>query len=646
MEPLLIYYIKINIGIILFYGFYKLFFTRDTLFRMRRTALLSFFMIAFLYPLMNLESWIRSYWEVDQTVATYNLMLSEFTIEANAESVPIFSSWEQIVLLVIAIGAGILFIRFLTDLIRIFILKRNSPEIHIQSVNCYQLPENEAPFSFFNWIFINPAAHNETEQQEILTHELSHARQLHSLDVILSELFCMILWVNPFAWLLSREIRQNLEYLADQEVLEAGFNPKNYQYHLLGLTYTKAAAKLYNNFNVLPLKNRIRMMNKNRTSKKWGVKYAIFAPLTLSLLFVSNIELMARQATNLVSSFTETLIEKPTLLSEAVISEQTPQNEQTFAVVEKMPEFPGGVNELLKFIAKNVKYPEDAVKENKQGRVIISFVIDKNGKVVDPKIQQGVSHSIDAEAIRVVQSMPNWIPGEQRGQKVRVQYTLPINFNIPKPAASTEATNAQASTSTDQKFMAVEKMPEFPGGETEMMKFIARTVKYPVVAQENGIQGRVIVTFTVDKTGKIVDPIIRKGVDPSLDQEAIRVVNAMPQWIPGEQKGQKVNVMYTVPITFRLQGPEKEENASPVKAEKNDVVVVGYGAPKPTVLNLRHDTENPPLVIVDDKEIPQADMKNINPDTIDNISVLKGEAAKEKYGDKAKNGVVIIKLKK
>ena len=266
--------------------------------------------------------------------------------------------------------------------------------------------------------------------------------------------------------------------------------------------------------------------------------------------------------------------------------------------------------------------------------------------MVDPKIQQGVSPSIDAEAIRVVKSMPNWIPGEQRGQKVRVQYTLPINFNIPKPAASTEATNAQASTSTDQKFMAVEKMPEFPGGETEMMKFIARTVKYPVVAQENGIQGRVIVTFTVDKTGKIVDPIIRKGVDPSLDQEAIRVVNAMPQWIPGEQKGQKVNVMYTVPITFRLQGPEKEENASPVKAEKNDVVVFGYGAPKPTVLNLRHDTENPPLVIVDGKEIPQADMKNINPDTIDNISVLKGEAAKEKYGDKAKNGVVIIKLKK
>ncbi|MGL5229071.1 MAG: TonB family protein, partial [Bacteroidales bacterium] len=428
--------------------------------------------------------------------------------------------------------------------------------------------------------------------------------------------------------------------------LEVGHDVRHYQYHLLALTYTKAAAKISNNFQVLPLKNRIRMMNKNRTSKKWGVKYAIFAPLTLSLLFVSNIELMARQATNLVSSFTETLIEKPTLLSEAVISEQTPQNEQTFAVVEKMPVFPGGVNELLKFIAKNVKYPEDAVKENKQGRVIISFVIDKNGKVVDPEINRGVSPSIDAEAIRVVKSMPNWIPGEQRGQKVRVQYTLPINFNIPKPAASSGATSVQANTSTDQKFMAVEKMPQFPGGETEMMKFIARTVKYPVVAQENGIQGRVIVTFTVDKTGKIVDPIIRKGVDPSLDQEAIRVVNTMPQWIPGEQKGQKVNVMYTVPITFRLQGPEKEENASPVKAEENDVVVVGYGAPKPTVLNLRHDTENPPLVIVDDKEIPQADMKNINPDTIDNISVLKGEAAKEKYGDKAKNGVVIIKLKK
>lgn len=643
MNPFLIYFLKVNIGIILFFGFYRLFFNRDTFFKMRRSALLSFYLIAFTYPLLNFQNWISEKTDVTDVVESYSVLMNDFYISAPAETSLTLTDYLYIIY---GIGISILLIRFLTDLISILIIRFKSPQIHLNGINCYCLKGDCAPFSFFKWIFINPEKHNSEELDEILTHEITHAKQYHSFDTIISELICIILWFNPFVWLLNREIRQNLEYLADDSVLEVGHDVRHYQYHLLALTYTKAAAKISNNFQVLPLKNRIRMMNKNRTSKKWGVKYAIFAPLTLSLLFVSNIELMARQATNLVSSFTETLIEKPTLLSEAVISEQTPQNEQTFAVVEKMPVFPGGVNELLKFIAKNVKYPEDAVKENKQGRVIISFVIDKNGKVVDPEINRGVSPSIDAEAIRVVKSMPNWIPGEQRGQKVRVKYTLPINFNIPKPAASTEATNAQSSTSTDQKFMAVEKMPQFPGGETEMMKFIARTVKYPVVAQENGIQGRVIVTFTVDKTGKIVDPIIRKGVDPSLDQEAIRVVNAMPQWIPGEQKGQKVNVMYTVPITFRLQGPEKEENASPVKAEKNDVVVVGYGAPKPTVLNLRHDTENPPLVIVDDKEIPQADMKNINPDTIDNISVLKGEAAKEKYGDKAKNGVVIIKLKK
>ncbi|MGL5788614.1 MAG: TonB family protein [Bacteroidales bacterium] len=643
MNPFLIYFLKVNIGIVIFYGFYRLFFNRDTLFKMRRSALIAFYLIAFSYPLLNIQNWISEKADMTEVVESYSVIMNDFYISAPADTSFTLTDYLYIAY---AIGAFLLLLRLVIDLISILTIRIKSKKISLNQTDCYILKGDCAPFSFFKWIFINPEKHNSEELDEILTHEITHANQYHSFDTILSELVCILLWFNPFVWLLNREIRQNLEYLADDSVLEVGHDVRHYQYHLLALTYTKAAAKISNNFQVLPLKNRIRMMNKNRTSKKWGVKYAIFAPLTLSLLFVSNIELMARQATNLVSSFTETLIEKPTLLSEALVSEQTPQNEQTFTAVEKMPEFPGGVNELLKFIAKNVKYPEDAVKENKQGRVIVSFIIDKNGKVVDPEIKRGVSPSIDAEAIRVVKSMPNWTPGEQRGQKVRVKYTLPINFNLPKPAASTEATSVQANTSTDQKFVAVEKMPQFPGGETEMMKFIARTVKYPVVAQENGIQGRVIVTFTVDKTGKIVDPIIRKGVDPSLDQEAIRVVNAMPQWIPGEQRGQKVNVVYTVPITFRLQGPENEEQNSQVKAGKDDIVVVGFGAPKSTVLNLRHDTENPPLVIVDGKEIPQADMKDINPDTIDNISVLKGEAAKEKYGDKAKNGVVIIQLKK
>lgn len=555
MEPLLIYYIKINIGIILFYGFYKLFFTRDTLFRMRRTALLSFFMIAFLYPLMNLESWIRSYWEVDQTVATYNLMLSEITIEAHAESVPIFSSWEQIVLLVIAIGAGILFIRFLTDLIRIFILKRNSPEIHIQSVNCYQLPENEAPFSFFSWIFINPGAHNETEQQEILTHELSHARQLHSLDVILSELFCMILWVNPFAWLLSREIRQNLEYLADQEVLEAGFNPKNYQYHLLGLTYTKAAAKLYNNFNVLPLKNRIRMMNKKRTNRAFSAKYALFVPLAFALLFVSNIELIAREANNWIGS-------EPQIIQEEVMAEEI--NTPAQPAVEETP-----VQETEQSAVLQKTTP---VKETQQAKSQPQGVDDLKGKPASVSI-----------------------PQDKKVDPRNLTYTV------------------------------VEHMPKYPGGERALLEYLVNTVKYPAEEAKKGIQGRVIVTFVINKEGKVTDPVITRGVDPALDAEALRVINAMPLWTPGMQRGEPVNVKYTVPINFRLDKDGNPDKSIPERRTMN-------------------------LIIVDGKEYTRAQFdemaKGKDPKWIEKVDIMKPVEAVKVYGEKGKEGAIIITTRK
>jgi len=104
-----------------------------------------------------------------------------------------------------------------------------------------------------------------------------------------------------------------------------------------------------------------------------------------------------------------------------------------------------------------------------------------------------------------------------------------------------------------QIFQVVEQMPEFPGGMNALMNYLQKNIKYPSVAQDNGIQGRVMVTFVVNKDGSIVDPEVIKAVDPSLDKEALRVIKAMPKWNPGKQRGKPVRVKYTVPVTFRLQ---------------------------------------------------------------------------------------------
>ncbi|GAB6394792.1 MAG: protein TonB [Bacteroidales bacterium] len=118
------------------------------------------------------------------------------------------------------------------------------------------------------------------------------------------------------------------------------------------------------------------------------------------------------------------------------------------------------------------------------------------------------------------------------------------------PAA---AAQEEEEESAQPIFTIVEEMPKFPGGDGELLKFLSSSIKYPVIAQENGIQGRVICAFVVNRDGSVVDAEVVRGVDPSLDKEALRVVNTMPKWTPGKQRGKPVRVKYTVPITFRLQ---------------------------------------------------------------------------------------------
>lgn len=118
------------------------------------------------------------------------------------------------------------------------------------------------------------------------------------------------------------------------------------------------------------------------------------------------------------------------------------------------------------------------------------------------------------------------------------------------PVISTQEEEEEEDT---QVFFIVEDMPEFPGGELALRQYIANAIKYPVIAQENGIQGRVYVTFVVNTDGSVADARIARGVDPSLDKEALRVVNGLPKWKPGKQRGKPVRVSYTVPINFVLQ---------------------------------------------------------------------------------------------
>mgnify|MGYP005913299809 FL=1 len=607
MTPEFAYLLKVNVAFVLFYAFYRLFFYKDTFFKLRRAILLAFFGLALFYPLLNIQDWVRQQEPIADVIYMYSAMLPEATAKADAAASVDWHGWLLGSLGFIYWGiVAFLCGRFLVQLSSILWLAHTSERVVIHETPVYALRKAAGPFSFFRMVFLHPESHSDKETDEILTHECTHVSQWHSIDVILSEMMCMACWFNPFVWLLKREVRHNLEYLADNTVIQSGYDSKSYQYHLLGLAHHQSVTTLYNSFNVLHLKNRIMMMNKKRSPGIVRTKYLIFIPLVGILMLLSNIEAVARLTVRLANEATvsnamvtatgilvdetgqpligasvvvkggkeRTITDKKGAFSlevpanailrcsyqgresqEVLAADMTnnthlslssksrEMNEQVFTVVEKMPSFPGGDAELLKYIATNIKYPKESQDNGEQGRVICSFIVGRDGSVNNPEVLRGVTPLLNEEAVRVINTMPRWNPGMQRGKAVAVKYTVPITFRLKSPVEETK----------EETLTVVDVMPQYPGGDRELLKFIAQSIKYPTDAQEAGVQGRVICSFVVDKKGNIVEPKIIRGIDPSLDAEALRVIGMMPRWTPGRQDGKAVRVLYTVPITFRLQ---------------------------------------------------------------------------------------------
>ena len=218
-----------------------------------------------------------------------------------------------------------------------------------------------------------------------------------------------------------------------------------------------------------------------------------------------------------------------------------------YTSVKIMPEFPGGEAAMKKYFADKMQSWES--KKYISGKVFVQFVIGKDG-MVEPenvKITSSLDAEINEKVIGWVKSMPKWSPGmryESKSGKV-VKVLARVSMNIPVELSV-------KGDEQEQVFFIVEHMPEYPGGDLEMRKFIADNIKYPEEAKAKGLSGKVFVQFVINKEGDVVNAKIARGVDPILDNEAIRVVLSMPKWKPGSQRGKTVNVSFTVPITFEL----------------------------------------------------------------------------------------------
>ena len=274
------------------------------------------------------------------------------------------------------------------------------------------------PFSWMNHIVISEKDYEENGHN-ILLHEQAHIACCHSWDVLWLSLVEVLQWFNPFIWMLSKEMQDVHEYEADLCVLRKGINAKDYQLLIIQKAAGPSSSAFANGFNHSSLKKRITMMIKEKSNPWARAKYLYLLPVAAICMIACTQSPKSTDKAEPEVKFTKVEVEKEE------VTEQT-----VFQVVEEMPEFPGGMQEMMKWLGMNVKYPTICQENGTQGRVIVQFVVTREGDITDAAVAKGVDPYLDAEALRVIKSMPKWKPGKQRGKEVNVKYTLPVVFRL------------------------------------------------------------------------------------------------------------------------------------------------------------------------------------------------------------------------
>ncbi|MFH1121631.1 MAG: M56 family metallopeptidase [Bacteroidota bacterium] len=436
----------------------------------------------------------------------------------------------------------------------------------------------QSPYSFFHWVFfsekglINPAAN------WLLKHEFSHVRHVHSFDRILSGLFRSFLWFSPFAHFNNKLLSEVHEYQADADAISACGDRAAYRNLMLTFSGIPGHQQITNPFSA-HLKKRMIMLNNFKPGKLSFVRLLLGISLIMAVaLFSAMIRPESKRyqkgtsekripndnydqyngMRNVSVSPVGKPVDKPDMQNDPAKKNQSSEDD-VFNVVENPPQYPGGEEARIAYMQKAISYPEQAKKDKIEGTVYVTFVVEKDGKVSNAKILRGIGSGCDEVALKAVQHMPPWVPGKQRGKVVRVQYNLPVRFMLGEGEKhSTYAVPEEKKSDNSEVFTVVEQPPVFPGGEDARIAYVINNINFPSEAKSKGIQGTVYVTFVIEQDGSVSNVKVLRGVHPALDKEAVRVIQSMPSWTPGKQRGKPVRVQFNMPVKFSL-GKDKNK---------------------------------------------------------------------------------------
>ena len=695
MGVFFIYILKSSVCLVLFYLFFRLLLSKETFHRFNRVALLGVLFFSLLIPCIEMTT--RHQVEVQQAVLSIEqlLMMAELNaitpeVGAVIQEVPSVS-WIQIVLLVYLAGIVFFACRNICSLICLFRLIYSGRHEKLEKgITLVVHNRTITPFSWMKYIVIS-RKDLEENGREILIHETAHICHRHSIDLLLADICIFFQWFNPGAWLLKQELQNIHEYEADETVINEGVNAKEYQLLLIKKAVGTRLYSMANSFNHSKLKKRITMMLKEKSNPWARLKYLYVLPLAAIAVTAfarpeiseKMEEISAVKVNDLAEIVQEKVLQDTVKASKVVkkadskvaAAEKKEEEEIViFEVVEQMPEYPGGMDALSRYLERKVA--DSPMKGKAGGLVTIGFTVTEAGKVTNVQVLESDEPSLNKEAERIVSEMPDWIPGKQRGKPVPVRYSVPVRFGNIRFGLE-----KQPLILADGKEISMNAMEKMNPSEIESVSVLKDSASIRIYGKrgENGVilvttkktgtttqfdfskvdnQENVVPDFqvsgtVVDEQGRpkagvsILVPNTTYGAITDMDGhfslKAVKGGNLLFSFIG--YKSMKVPVSATMSVRMEQEVvdllPEITKRFVKVKGIKDTSFINGVGS-----VNIHgvKDGEQP-LVIVDGKEVLEKDaLSKISPERIKSISVLKDKTATAIYGEKGKNGVIIITL--
>lgn len=408
------YVIKCAALLALFYSFYLLFMRRTTFFGFNRGALLLGSAVCLLMSAIKIES-------PSIILPEYmpHLQIDALTVTPDNSVTASGIGFMDIVTVLYLIGAAVTLIVEAVSFFRTIEMLK-SGEIIRRNGYTITLVEKDTPsFSFLRHIVISRSDYE--NYPAVISHELAHLDAHHSADILLFSVLSVFQWFNPLVWIAKSELKMIHEYEADEKVIKQGIDATQYQLLLVKKAVGARYFQMANGFNHAKLKNRITMMQKSKTNKWNRLGYLAALPiLTLTLCFCTNNESESKDDNEL---------DEVNVVGYG--NKNAEQNQNILPIPDERPIFNGGdASEFSKWVKQRIIYPQTAKDAGEEGKVLVSFQITAEGEMSNVRILRGVSEALDNEAIRVIKSSPDWIPGKKDGVGVPVTYTFPVVFSL------------------------------------------------------------------------------------------------------------------------------------------------------------------------------------------------------------------------